>query len=125
MVHMGLIKHPKNPIKKKHVKGSPAFDRGKIVGRVRIVFNPMLEKIKIGDVLVTSMTTPVFIPLMKNAVAIVTDMGSLLSHAAIVARELRKPCVVGTGVATKIFKNGDMVEVNTKNGVVRKIIRRK
>ena len=109
----------------KKVKGIPAFVGGKVVGRVRIVFNPVLEKIKVGDVLITRMTTPVFVSLMKNAVAIVTDIGSLLSHAAIVARELKKPCVVGTEVATKIFKNGDIVEVDTNNGTVKKITLRK
>jgi pyruvate,water dikinase len=110
-------------MEKKKVKGIPACVGGTVVGRVRIVFNPALEKIKVGDVLVARMTTPVFVSLMRNAVAIVTDGGSLLSHAAIVARELRKPCVVGTRIATKIFKNGDMVEVNTKSGVVRTIMK--
>lgn len=122
---MESIKNLKGITKKKKVKGISAFVGSKVVGRVRIVFNPALEKIKVGDVLVTQMTTPVFVSLMKNAVAIVTDLGSLLSHAAIVARELKRPCIVGTEVATKIFKNGDMVEVDTNNGMIKKITIRK
>jgi pyruvate,water dikinase len=57
----------------------------------------------------------------RKAAAIVTDLGGLVSHAAIVSRELNIPCIVGTKHATKIFKDGDMVEVDTQTGVVRKI----
>ncbi len=113
------------PAKNKKVKGISAFVGGRVIGKVRIVFDPSSSQIKIGDVLVTRMTTPGFISLMKNAAAIVTDEGSLLCHAAIIARELKKPCIVGTEIATKIFKNGDMIETNTENGVVRKIIVRR
>ena len=58
---------------------------------------------------------------MERAVAFVTDEGGLLSHAAIVAREMKKPCVIGTKFATQVFKDGDMVEVNANTGVVRKL----
>lgn len=72
-----------------------------------------------GAVLVSEMTTPDLVPLMQKATAIVTDNGGILSHAAIVARELKKPCIVGTGNATKVLKNGDNVAVDTKTGEVR------
>ncbi len=72
-----------------------------------------------GAVLVSEMTTPDLVPLMQKAAAIVTDNGGILSHAAIVARELKKPCIVGTGNATKKLKDGDSVVVDTVLGEVR------
>lgn len=74
--------------------------------------------LKKGDILVTEMTTPDFVPAMKKASAIVTDMGGLTSHAAIVSREMGIPCVVGTTKATKILKNKEMVTVNGSLGKV-------
>jgi pyruvate,water dikinase len=67
------------------------------------------------------MTSPDYISAMNLAGAIVTDEGGLLSHAAIVSRELGKPCIVGTKVATRVFKNRDLVEVDANKGIVRKI----
>ena len=72
----------------------------------------------------TQMTRPAFLPLMRMAVAIVTDEGGLTCHAAIIARELHIPCIVGTKVATQVLKDGDMVEVDAEKGSVR-ILRRK
>ena len=69
----------------------------------------------------THMTTPDFVPAMRRAAAIVTDEGGVTCHAAIIARELKKPCVVGTKHATQIFKDGDMVEVDANAGIVRKV----
>ena len=68
------------------------------------------------------MTTPEFVPLMQKAAAIITDQGGILSHAAIVSRELGKPCITGTENATSLLKDGDMVEVDADEGVVRKVI---
>ncbi|MDD1444202.1 PEP-utilizing enzyme, partial [Dolichospermum sp. ST_sed3] len=65
------------------------------------------------------MTRPDFVPLMKKAGAVVTDAGGILSHAAIVSRELNKPCIIGTEVATNILKDGDIVEVDADKGIVR------
>ncbi len=99
---------------------SPGFARG----RVKIILTPTpaeLSKVKIGDVMVVPNTTPMFLPAMKRAVAIVTDEGGLTCHAAIVSRELGIPCVVGTKVATKVLRDGDEVEVNADKGVVKKI----
>lgn len=61
-----------------------------------------------------------FLPAMKKAVAIVTDEGGLLSHSAIVSRELKIPCLVGTRMATQFFKTGDRVQVDCQNGTVKK-----
>jgi len=61
---------------------------------------------------------------MKKASAIVTDEGGLLSHAAITSRELNKPCIIGTKVATKVLRDGDLIEVDANKGLV-KIIKKK
>jgi phosphohistidine swiveling domain-containing protein len=92
---------------------------GKAKGKVKIV-NPdkLDEEFPDGSVLVCPVTTPMYVPLMQKAVAIVTDQGGILSHAAIVARELGKPCIVGTQNATKLLKNGQLVTVNADDGIV-------
>lgn len=95
-------------------------NKGIVRGVVKVVHSAKdFEKFTDGDVLVTAMTTPDFIALMQRSVAVVTEMGGLLSHAAITAREIGKPCIIGTKVATQILKDGDMVEVDADNGVVR------
>ena len=71
----------------------------------------------------TGMTRPEFVPLMKRASAIVTDEGGITCHAAIVSRELNIPCIIGTKIVTKVLKDGDEVEVDADNGVV-KIIKK-
>lgn len=93
---------------------------GKVRGIVRIVTNP--KKVKTfnrGDILVTTMTRPDYLPLMKKAAAFVTDSGGVLSHAAIVARELKKPCVIATQHATHVLRDGQVVEVDAGKGKVR------
>ncbi len=76
---------------------SAHFDTGVAAGKVKIILNPSeIDKISEGDILVTEMTTPDFVPAMKRAKAIVTDKGGRTAHAAIVSRELGIPCVVGT-----------------------------
>jgi len=100
--------------------GAVAF-KGKAKGIARIVLDPRkCDKFEKGDILITGMTRPEFLPLMRKAAGFVTDAGGMLCHAAIVARELRKPCTVGTEIATKIFRNGDLVEIDAFNGVVKK-----
>lgn len=95
-------------------------NKGIAQGRVKVIFNTDdFYKMEDGDVLVTTMTTPDFVVLMQKSSAIVTDIGGLLSHASIVSREMGKPCVIGTKVATQILKDGDMVEVDADEGIVR------
>ena len=84
----------------------------------KIMTSKEINKINNGEVLVTSMTTPDFVPAMKKAVAIITDKGGQTSHAAIVSRELGIPCVVGTTKATKIFNSGKIVTVNGSKGEI-------
>ena len=92
---------------------------GVVVGIVKILHSvDNLDKIKEGDVLVAKMTNPDYVVAMKRAKAIVTDEGSITSHAAIVSRELQIPCVVGTSYATSKLKDGDLVTVDGTNGDV-------
>lgn len=101
------------------VKGSVAC-KGNAKGRVVIVrtIHDIL-KVKKGDVLVAVTTHPDYVPAMQKAVAIVTDEGGILSHAAIVSRELNIPCIVGTKNATKVLEPGQEVKVDAINGVVK------
>ncbi len=95
-------------------------NKGKAVGPARILRGVEdFHKMKEGDVLVTTMTTPEYVLLMQKASAIVTNMGGLLCHAAIVSRELNKPCVINTKIGTELFKDGDILEVDANEGVVR------
>lgn len=104
-----------------NLEGKVAY-QGKVKGRVRIIFSlEDIHTIKKGEVLVTKMTRPEMIMGLEKAAAFVTDQGGMLSHAAIVSREMRKPCIVGTKIATQIFKNGDLIEVDANKGIVRKL----
>ncbi len=93
----------------------------KIKGRIKIINNPFKEgkNFKKGDILVTGMTSPEFILVMKKAKAIITDHGGMTSHAAIVSRELRVPCIVNTKIATKILRDGDLVEVDVNKSIIK------
>ena len=97
---------------------SPGYAQGtvKIVNRVEEI-----NKIEEGDIMVAVATHPALLPAMKRAVAFVTDSGGITSHAAIVAREMKKPCIIGARVATKVLKDGDRIELDTKKGDIRKI----
>ncbi len=101
--------------------GQAAF-LGKAIGKAKLVFTAKdLNKVQHGDILVALSTNPDFLPAMYRANAFVTDQGGITSHAAIVAREMKKPCIIGTKFATKVLKDGDMVEVDANKGIVRKI----
>lgn len=96
--------------------------KGKVRGKAKIIFNVSdLKKVSKGDILVAITTHPDFVPAMQKAAAIATDEGGLTSHAAIVARELKIPCIVGTKAATKALKDGDLVEVDANRGIVKKL----
>lgn len=99
--------------------GGISASRGKAVGTVFVAFSAgEAMKIPQGYILVTGMTTPEFVPAMRRATAIVTDEGGLTCHAAIISRELGKPCIVGTKYATRVLKTGQTVEVAANHGVV-------
>ncbi len=98
--------------------------KGKVKGPVKILKKITdIDKVNAGDIIVSPMTTPVFLPALIKAAAIVTDEGGVICHAAIVSRELGKPCIIGTKIATQILKEGDLVEVDADKGIVRKVTR--
>lgn len=128
---VGLTKGPKEKNLSSEIRGMIA-NKGKVSGVVRIVKSidiaevlKDLERFKQGDILVTWMTQPNMVPIAKLAGAIVADEGGITSHAAIIAREFGVPCIVGTKNSTKILKDGDMVEVDADNGIVKIIERAK
>ena len=114
----------------KEVKGTvasfPNKERPKVTGRAFVLTTAFdmgeeLKKFKDGDILVATQTHPHLVPMMKGSTGIVTDEGGITCHAAIVSRELNKPCIIGTKLATKFLKTGDKIEMDMKTGTVRKI----
>lgn len=92
---------------------------GRASGKVKIILNVKdISKFRAGEILVTEMTTPDWVPAMKMAAAIVTNLGGKTCHAAIVSRELGVPCIVGSEHATKTLKDGDVVSVDGQRGLV-------
>jgi len=114
-------------VRGKEIKGISA-NTGKVKGKVKIILSGYdnfdqlkyeIDAMKQGEILVAETTAPELIVACHKAGAIITNQGGLMSHAAIVSREMNIPCVVGTGNATEILKNGDLVEVNGDSGVVK------
>ena len=105
------------------VKGDVAC-QGRAKGKAKVVRSvDDIPKVESGDVLVAVMTFPAYVPAMERAAAFVTDDGGILCHAAIIAREMQKPCIINTAVATQTFKDGDILEINAygDQGIVRKV----
>ncbi len=102
------------------IKGNVAYP-GIVEGKARLIFTNELSKLDFhkGDILVAHSTNPSLLPIIKIAGAIVTDEGGIMSHASIISRELKIPCIVGTKIATQIIKDDDIVEVNTNTETVR------
>ena len=105
----------------KEIRGTTAVG-GLVKGIVKIInHSGEMNKMREGDILVSAATAPNLVPAMKKASAIITDEGGLTCHASIVSRELNTPCIVGTKIATKVLKDGDLVEVDAEKGVVKKL----
>jgi len=102
------------------VKGLAAGKRdiGTGLARVALTAEEASKMMQKGDILVTTMTNPDYVPFMKLAGAIVTDKGGVTAHAAIVSRELGIPCIVGTEVATKVMVTGREYTVDARSGVI-------
>jgi len=122
-----LVYKQKEKKKIKEVKGMTAC-KGYAMGRVAVFsyrksadHSAKIKKMQQGDVIVTEMTRPNIILACTKAGAILTDEGGILCHAAIVSREMNKPCIIGTNIATSVFKDGDYVEVDANKGIARKI----
>ena len=107
----------------KTISGNVAYP-GKVKGRV-VLHQSWTDttEIKKGEILVTGMTNPQMIPFIKKAVAIITDEGGITCHAAIISREMKKPCITGTKNATQLLDTGDLIEVDANKGIV-KIIKK-
>jgi pyruvate,water dikinase len=103
------------------LKGLTIFP-GLVRGKVKIIREDKdISKMECGDILVSPETRPDYVVAMSKAAAIVTDTGGMLCHAAIIAREFRTPCIVRTKDATKVLKDGDLVEVDATKGTVKKL----
>lgn len=101
------------------LKGTPA-SLGTVKGMVKILHNPSeSHKVKKGDILVVEMTDPLYTHAMMKAGGIITNIGGVLSHAAIVSRELKIPCIVGTENATELLKDGQLIILDATKGEVR------
>ena len=114
--HFGLLKKYQS---KTEITGTIG-NKGLVQGTVALVFKPSDQtKVKPSMIMVSPETTPNFLPAMVRAAAFVTDQGGITSHAAIIAREMNKPCIIATQNATKFLRDGDRVEVDAYTGVVR------
>jgi phosphohistidine swiveling domain-containing protein len=103
----------------KELKGQVAF-KGKVQAKARVIVDRRnAHELKEGEILVTTMTSPEFVPAMKISAGIITNEGGVLCHAAIMSRELRRPCVIGTKIATDVIKTGDVVELDAEEGIVK------
>ncbi|MBI5002588.1 hypothetical protein HZC31_04335 [Candidatus Woesearchaeota archaeon] len=109
--------------KEQEIKGRCAYP-GIVKGRVRIVNDRTIKGVIFnkGEILVSVSTSPIYMPFIEKATAIITDEGGLVCHAAILSRELKIPCVIGTKNATRMLKDGDLVEVDAEKGIVKKIL---
>jgi len=93
---------------------------GKVIGKARIITSSKtLHELKKGEILVTGMTSPDYAPALNKAIGIITDDGGITCHAAIIARELKLPCIVGTKNATRKIKTGDLIELRANHGMAR------
>jgi len=125
MLKEKLFPEEKENLLKEEIHGNTACrgSESAITGKAKVVLDSKNQKINPDEILITSMTRPDFVPLMKKAKAIVTNEGGITCHAAIVSREMNKPCIIGTKNATKTLKTGDEIELRMNHGVV-KIIKR-
>ncbi|MFT4303049.1 MAG: PEP-utilizing enzyme [Candidatus Woesearchaeota archaeon] len=97
-------------------------NKGYAKGKAKVITHDIdIDKVEENDILIAFMTNPSHVPAMERASGFVTNEGGILSHAAILAREMQKPCIIGTEIATEVFKDGDMIEVDADNGIVRKL----
>jgi phosphohistidine swiveling domain-containing protein len=103
----------------RELRGQTAM-KGTVRGKVRVLHSKSeISTLKAGEILVTAMTTPDYLPAMHRAAGFITDEGGITCHAAIVAREMKKPCVIGTKIATQALKTGDTIELDADQGIIR------
>lgn len=100
-----------------------AAGSGVVEGPVRVIHDPAVVEVEPGEILVAPTTDPSWASIMFVSSALVVDIGSVLSHAAVVARELGLPCVVNTRTGTRMLRDGDLVRVDGTAGTVQLIKR--
>jgi phosphohistidine swiveling domain-containing protein len=124
MIIDGFLAARRQPSSSADLKGRIA-NPGLARGQVRVILDAnKCNTFQHGEILVTAMTSPDYMPAVRRAAAIITDEGSVTCHAAIISRELGLPCIIGTKIGTQVLKDGDLVEVDAAAGVVR-IIKKK
>lgn len=119
-----ILKELQKQNKAGEIKGQVASSglKTKYQGIAKIILSPTDSyKINNGDILVATMTSPDYIVAMNKAAGFITDEGGVTCHAAIVAREMNKPCIIGTKIATKLLKDGDLIDMNMGDGIIRKL----
>lgn len=106
-------------IKEKPIMTGSAASPGLATGKIRLLKSPkQIHQLKKGEILLTPMTTPDYVPAMRRSAGIITDQGGQTSHAAIVSRELGVPCIVGTKIASKTFKTGQKITLDGSTGKI-------
>ncbi|MCL2382990.1 MAG: PEP-utilizing enzyme [Oscillospiraceae bacterium] len=118
-VRLNLLKHSVG--ERETLKGVATFynkEQPTISGVVRVIKDPKIEKLEEGEILVAPSTTPDYLDAMNKCKTIITDWGGQTSHAAIVSREMRKPCIIGTNFASRILKNGDEIKIDFEKGTI-------
>ena len=108
--------------KTKEIKGIVASP-GEATGKVRVVFTEQdLAELKEGEIIVATMTTPDMVPAMRRAAAIITDEGGITCHAAIISRELRKPCIINAKIATQVLRDREEIRVDANKGNIKRLV---
>jgi phosphohistidine swiveling domain-containing protein len=115
-----ILRPPRKEAREGELAGDP-ISPGTVFGRAKVLHQPDEKPILPGEILVTRTTDPGWTPLFLNAAGIILEVGGMLQHGALVAREYGKPCVSGLENATKILQDGQMVELDGTNGMVRLI----
>ncbi len=116
----GRIMRPKRPEPKAGELAGQAISPGKVQGRVKVLRAPDEKTLLPGDILVARATDPGWTPLFVNAAAIILEVGGMLQHGSLVAREYGKPCVAGVQNATTLLKDDEIVEVDGTTGIIRR-----
>ncbi len=115
---MARIRLEDTSVFKGNLKGQCAF-KGKVRGVVSVVITKEdLSRVTENSILVSPSTTVDYVPALKKVIGIITEEGGVLSHASVISRELRIPCVIGTKIATQVLHNGDVVELDAEQGVI-------
>lgn len=115
-----IFSRPSKKFFNNSLRGTTAYGHGRVNGRVRIIRRKdEINNFHRGEILVSPMTTPDYMAIMKQATAVITDEGGITCHAAIVAREIKARCLTGTKIATQVLKTGDWVSVDMDSGVIK------